>query len=647
MLTLIKSKNEERKYDEALELGLKAMKWCSERQIVFDTAISAYYLEKYTIAFELIEKYSLEYNVTDIQLRQGRQIQEKCIPHMRKTFNPIDVNVDLEGPITFTITTCKRLDLFKRTMNSFLNCVQDKQLISRWICVDDNSSEDDRKQMKSLYPFFEFYFKLPEEKGHAKSMNIIRKLVKTPYYFHMEDDFEMFHSDTYLYRCLDILSSDQEIGQVLLNLNYAETEKESQLFGGELKRTDQFQPYYLHVQRQTNNFSCEYWPHFSLRPSLLRTQILDIGEFSETADHFEMEYANRYITKWKSAFLTTVYSIHIGRLVSERGSEQKNAYDMNGQDQFVKKEHLYVINLDRREDRWKTFCSQDLSSFHVHRVSAVDGKTLKINEQLIRIFDENDYGWRSGMIGCALSHFLQIIELLNGDDEYRIILEDDAVLKPGFASSLKLVLKEKPWDILYLGHYPRKEIPSTLRTVQKKTNDSINYSFGGTVGYVITKTGAEKFLNFVQEHGMIHAIDTMQQISADKVNVYYVEPLLIQGECWDQNQHVDTDIQRDFHRLTVESGMSRVQGHCLYYKNRKFPISTYSGIFDDDWKRDEILVCQKQKIPTIAGLMIYNVDQTTFVVPDTLMIREIDVETVQPYKFKRRENEKFVWKIQL
>jgi hypothetical protein len=41
----------------------------------------------------------------------------------------------------------------------------------------DNSSDEEREQMKKLYPFFTFYFKTFEEKGHAKSMNIIRNHV--------------------------------------------------------------------------------------------------------------------------------------------------------------------------------------------------------------------------------------------------------------------------------------------------------------------------------------------------------------------------------------------------------------------------------------------------------------------------------------
>ena len=63
-------------------------------------------------------------------------------------------------------------------INSFLNCCQDLHKIDRWICVDDNSSTEDREEMKKLYPFFEFYFKNLDCKGHPQSMNLIRDLTK-------------------------------------------------------------------------------------------------------------------------------------------------------------------------------------------------------------------------------------------------------------------------------------------------------------------------------------------------------------------------------------------------------------------------------------------------------------------------------------
>ena len=121
--------------------------------------------------------------------------------------------------VSFTITTCKRFDLFEKTINSFLNCVKDLYLIDFWYCVDDNSSDEDREKMKRLYPFFTFYFKSKEEKGHPQSLNIIRSIVKTPYILHLEDDWKFFVKRNYITDSLDVLASNAKLGQCLFNKN--------------------------------------------------------------------------------------------------------------------------------------------------------------------------------------------------------------------------------------------------------------------------------------------------------------------------------------------------------------------------------------------------------------------------------------------
>lgn len=53
-----------------------------------------------------------------------------------------------------SMTTCKRYDLFQKTVNSFLNCCLDLDKIDYFFCVDDNSSNLDKLQMQEKYGFF-------------------------------------------------------------------------------------------------------------------------------------------------------------------------------------------------------------------------------------------------------------------------------------------------------------------------------------------------------------------------------------------------------------------------------------------------------------------------------------------------------------
>lgn len=155
-----------------------------------------------------------------------------------------------------------------------MQCCKDIHLIDEWFCVDDNSSIEDRLRMQALYPFINFYFKTLEEKGHPQSMNIIRKYVKTPYTFHMEDDWLFFESRNYLSECLEVLGQSSKIGQCLINKNYTEVSNDNDVKGGELKISPTGLRYYIHeycvtdkeyqdfLERHGPGNSSSYWPHF-------------------------------------------------------------------------------------------------------------------------------------------------------------------------------------------------------------------------------------------------------------------------------------------------------------------------------------------------------------------------------------------------
>ena len=95
--------------------------------------------------------------------------------------------------------------------------------IDYWFCVDDNSSQKDRDEMKDLFPWMDFYFKEFKEKGHRQSMNLIYdKLMKLKpkYWIHMEDDF-LFFKEIDLKKIITNFESldDKNINQLLFNRN--------------------------------------------------------------------------------------------------------------------------------------------------------------------------------------------------------------------------------------------------------------------------------------------------------------------------------------------------------------------------------------------------------------------------------------------
>lgn len=571
----------------------------SNIDVLFETAICAHGANDRVLCFDLCEKLLSFGNLVPKDVETILSRQNTCIPAVADryiNYNPDIVQQILNHSkkpfpqITLTMTSCKRYDLFEKTVNSFINCCTDLEKIDEWFCVDDNSSEEDRKKMKDKYPFFNFYMKTIQEKGHPQSMNIIRNHVQTPYIFHMEDDFKYFVKRPFISQCLDVLSQSSQIGQCLLNRNYAETAKDICIVGGIPKLSNAGLRYYIHehcsTKKELENFyvkyggrlNCSYWPHFSFRPSLSRTYIWkDIGEFNEKVSHFEMEYSFRYRDAgYVSAFLESIYCLHIGRLTSERHDAIKNAYSLNDEKQFSGKEEqlnqheqqldlnikTYVLNLDRRPDRWNTFCKQtEPKCLKYERFSAVDGAKLVPTEQLQRIFDGNDYNMRHGMVGCAMSHIKLWIELINSSYDAFCIMEDDLTFVPDFKTKFLHIYKALPnnWDICYLGHHVWKQYrndsfydKNILPIIEKwNTPTSLKYSMGGTGGYLISKKGAERMLEFINKYGMTNGIDTVQQKAADVLDIYYCKPHLIYTDCCTPENKVDTDIQNDFKSLTI------------------------------------------------------------------------------------------------
>jgi GR25 family glycosyltransferase involved in LPS biosynthesis len=484
--------------------------------------------------------------------------------------------------VTFSITSCKRFDLFEKTMNSFLNCCSDLDKIDKWICVDDNSSKEERQKMVTKYPFFEYIMKGPAEKGHVRSMNIIREKVDSPYLFHMEDDWQFYEKRNYITECLEILGQDIRIGQCLINKNYGEVPEDMRIIGGVSNTTETGLRYFTHEfvnnsypkkkWMDNNNLksdkvvNCTYWPHFSFRPSLIRKKVFnEIGEFKKCS-HFEMEYASRYVCLgYKSAFLETIYSRHIGRLTKDRNNTtKKNAYSLNGVEQFNKVEDIkmktFVINLENRTDRLDKFTKEATNAgFKDYDIfKAVNGNKLKPNCQLDRIFEGNDYNMRTGIVGCALSHIQLCIDLLNSDNDLFVILEDDIELCNNFSKKLNMIIngiKNINWDIIYLGHHLRNEDKGAFEDKIPKLEKwskfvSFQKSLGGTGGYIISKKGAKGLLEYINSTGMTNGIDTVQQKLADDLNIYYCYPHIIKAECVRGEKYVDSDIQYNYTSLT-------------------------------------------------------------------------------------------------
>jgi glycosyltransferase involved in cell wall biosynthesis len=272
------------------------------------------------------------------------EVIEKVVDRYRDILSAPSLAKPKGGPskkgvkVMLTVTTCKRLDLFTKTMNSILNCWTDVEKIDYFFCVDDNSSEEDRAVMCKSYPFFEYYMKGPEERGHRESMNVIwdkLKEVQPTYWIHLEDDWLYFKREAYVTRAMETLAKyeSRKVHQVVFNRTYGLMFTDMERVGGIPLDSRTI----LHEKRDgIVGRNCGFWPHYSLQPSMIRTRvILELGNYNSPNKFFERDYANKYFAKgYLTAFFNSIYSIHIGKQHWEK--EGKNAYALNDVTQGVK-----------------------------------------------------------------------------------------------------------------------------------------------------------------------------------------------------------------------------------------------------------------------------------------------------------------------
>jgi GR25 family glycosyltransferase involved in LPS biosynthesis len=484
-------------------------------------------------------------------------------------------------------------------------------MITHWFCVDDNSSKEDRQFMKATYPWMEYYLKTADEKGHRSSMNIIwNKLqtLKPSYWIHMEDDFLFYHPMDYIKQAIQVLTNNpQNVKQLVFNRNYAETIAHYSS-KGHLPTT--MPNIVLHDHRPhesiTNYMNTHYWPHYSFRPAMtLVAPILQLGNYDSPNQFFERDYANKWNEAgYKTAFFDRITHRHIGRLTSEIATGTvKNAYELNGESQFevvqakAKAEvsaNIKVVNLERRADRKlameKLLKANQINDFVFYK--AVDGKTLKSTNELKKLFLDNDFGSRKGVIGCALSHYQLWKELVEDKThDYYVIFEDDIILNGDGSQFKERLDKLKPemmkQDVLFLGYTifsdKREKVKDIYDTISNDTLFKVeplnkNLYIGGTFAYSINKSGAQKLLRYIEENGIKHGIDYVMKI-ATNLNSCEIQPCLIMSEWYeDKKKQIDTDIQLNYDSLnfnqTVEDQLKthfefRQQldqiGHDLYF----------------------------------------------------------------------------------
>lgn len=240
-------------------------------------------------------------------------------------------NPTLLPRIALGFTTAKRPLLFKRTYLSFmLRCLDCDALITDWYGVDDGSSQEEKAAMQELAPRITWLNKTSDESGHVGSINaMLRVAAEYAYFVWMEDDWFFVRDEHLITRSLQVMKTDPQIGQVLFNANYYDTDAQAEkdlVAGGDRRSVDGID-YIVHrycgasgsrehaacfSDLQPGQLAHFHWPHFSLRPGVWNmAEMAKLGPVEEGVQ-FEMLHGHKYVAQGLvTAFLPDIHAVHL------------------------------------------------------------------------------------------------------------------------------------------------------------------------------------------------------------------------------------------------------------------------------------------------------------------------------------------------
>lgn len=184
---------------------------------------------------------------------------------------------------------------------------------------------------------------------------------------------------------------------------------------------------------------------------------------------------------------------------------------------------IYYINLKNSSDRNNKMLSQ-CNNLNCNRVNAIDGKTLDIQNIDLQI---HNHKLSRNCIACFLSHINCLKNIINNNEDYALILEDDIIFENNFIEKLKIIKKELPnnYDILFLGGTRicgKKYSKHLLK--QKQINKDCN---AGAFAYLITKNCCKKILKRIYQDGIYKMYDHQIRDYFIDLNIFYTNPMLV------------------------------------------------------------------------------------------------------------------------
>jgi len=257
----------------------------------------------------------------------------------------------------------------------------------------------------------------------------------------------------------------------------------------------------------------------------------------------------------------------------------------------------FIINLDSATARWHTI-SQALAKQSIPhtRFPAIDGKNLSQAEiAKYTNLPQRTFTLTHSIIGCALSHY-EAMRMARpsqhcSDHAWLLILEDDAVILPGYHESMARLRHDLAWlyknkpseysqmDIIKLcrpnAHLPSSAITTAILTITNPKYPAITYpanlAYSYTsyrlaahnTAYIVKCSSVNKILNYLNTQKINTHVDIELGL-ADNIGTYYTNRTIIDSQI--DNFVSSSNLANTYPKSIV---------HTVYGLNRLGLLSTY------------------------------------------------------------------------
>jgi GR25 family glycosyltransferase involved in LPS biosynthesis len=209
-------------------------------------------------------------------------------------------------------------------------------------------------------------------------------------------------------------------------------------------------------------------------------------------------------------------------------------------------EKVYLINLDKRKDRYEKFLKiSEKYNFSFERISAFDGPLLLNNNftygnkkiSFIRnefykhepgnLFGIENYHDRyfKGQVGCLISH-LEILKLAQKNNYNSIlVLEDDVAFSDDFEQKVKNLYENFPkeWDMFYLSG-------SLVKEGEKFNYYSELISTHTTHSYAVNSSAYKILIKLLETNMFIKPVDSCYVSIQESIKSFIAMPFLAYQE---------------------------------------------------------------------------------------------------------------------